>query len=163
MSAICLLFVRFLVTSDIQVLLYEGHDDYEHIAVYAKHTIEELEDLAKNGMWLDIEGEDGTIESHRVSITALEGGDLKYLNGTCGLSGCSADCSCPWCLVTNAEHATCKSPTMRTSDFMLKMAHAVIPGVLEAGYTCPCCHKVSHHLLMLLADVAVVVADQHTV
>ena len=132
------------LANNIQALLYEGDDDYDHITTYGKRTIEELEDLAQNGMSIDIEKDDGTTETHHVAITIVEGGDLKWLNATCGLSGCSAEFSCPWCLVTSGEYAKCKFAKMRDTVFMLMMAHAVIPGVLEAGYTCPGCNKVSN-------------------
>lgn len=134
------------LANNIQALLYEGDDDYDHITTYGKHTIEELEDLEKNGLSIDIEKEDGTFETHHVTITTLEGGDLKWLNSTCGLSGCSAECSCPWCVATSVEHATAKSNDnkMRDNVFMLMLAHAVVPGVLEANYICPGCNKVSN-------------------
>ena len=131
------------LANNIQALLYEGDDDYDHITTYGKETMQEPEDLAANGMTVVIESEDGTTNTHHVDISILEGGDLKWLNATCGLSGCSANCSCPWCLVSSKDYATSKSAKMRDSEFMLMMAHVVVPGVLEAGYTCPGCNKVS--------------------
>lgn len=134
------------LANNIQALLYEGDDDYDHINIYGKQTIKELEELEKNGICIEIMNDDGTTETHHIAITVVEGGDLKWLNSTCGLSTCSHECSCPWCLVSSHEYGTFKSEEsaakMRDTIFMLMMAHAVIPGVLEAGYTCPGCKKV---------------------
>ena len=136
-------------SNNIQVLLYEGDDDYDHITTYGKPTLQELQDLALYGIWVDIEQDNSTVKRQHVAITLVERGDLKWLNASCGMSGCSADCSCPWCLVTSSEYAACKKATMRDSTFMLKMAHAVVPGVLEAGYKCPGCKKVSVSLKLI--------------
>ena len=73
------------LANNIQALLYEGDDDYDHITTYGKETMQELEDLAANGMTVVIESEDGTTKTHHVDISILEGGDLKWLNATCGL------------------------------------------------------------------------------
>jgi hypothetical protein len=81
--------------------------------------------------------------SRHVDVIVLEGDDLKWLNAYCGMSGCYAECSCPWGIGTSDEYAKCRSSQMRDYVSMLKLAHAVLPGVLEAGYTCPCCEKVS--------------------
>lgn len=76
----------------------------------------------------------------------IAGGDMKFLNGSSGLNGNSAKCPCPWCNVksTDFTKSILDMPYYKQRDFVeqIKMAHCVVPGLVEAGYPCPCCKEI---------------------
>eukprot|EP00873_Tetraselmis_striata_P028292 jgi/Tetstr1/448556/TSEL_035814.t1 len=121
---------------NLQCLMYEGDDCYDNLAFKGKATLDELEALERDGLLL---GEEGDEDRKHVNICLLEGGDLKYLNSSSGLNGCSSENPCPWCNVCKDHFALSKHDgdmgycVARDLIRQIKMSHSVVSGIVEAG------------------------------
>ena len=63
-----------------------------------------------------------------------EGGDLKFINGSLGLSGCSATCPCAWCIKKRSEFGDDTIGIARTWAMIEELAHQA-----PTPFTCPGC------------------------
>lgn len=68
---------------------------------------------------------------------------MKFLNGSSGLCGCSAERPCPWCMALSTDFSKSKEEInlrLRETKVQIMLSHSVVPGVVEAGYKCPACN-----------------------
>ena len=80
-----------------------------------------------------------TFQGHELRFEKKEGGDMKFVNSSMGLAGCSAECPCLMCERPRSEFGKFDAETeakyqrVRTLPSLLARSHTV-PGV-----RCDCC------------------------
>ncbi len=132
--------------SSSSLLLFDGKEDYDGIRKHTKRLREDLTDLQTNGL---------QVGNRRLTVKVVAGGDLKWLNAVCGLSTCSHNYPCVWCLVCQGElHLTWAALTYvrRTRTGMLEHAHLPHDNMVFP-WTCSCCAQVYADAEELQTDV----------
>jgi hypothetical protein len=107
------------------VTMLKGEDKYSILEAHIERLASAFEKICKDGL--------ETPQGKR-KILGKGGGDLKFINGSFGLAGCSATCPCAWCIKKRAEFADDTIGSARTWAQIEELAHAA-----PLPFTCPGC------------------------